>query len=71
MGTWILMSESTYDEATKTLNYVGSMTGPMGNEMKVRLTNKVIDSNNTVFEMYADMDGQEIKWMEIKYTRLK
>jgi hypothetical protein len=71
MGTGVMMSEGTYDDETKTISYNGSMTGPMGNEMKVRLTSKVIDNDNNVFEMYADMGGKEIKWMEIKYTRVK
>lgn len=71
MGTGVMMSEGTYDEEVKTIYYNGSITGPHGDEMKVRLINKIIDNDNTVFEMYADMDGQEIKWMEIKYTRVK
>jgi hypothetical protein len=45
---------------------------PMGNDMKIRELVKVIDNDNTMFEMYMEESGKpEMKWMEIKYARVK
>jgi len=71
MGTGVMMSEGTYDETTKTLTLTGQMTDPMGTNMNVREVIKVIDNDNSIFEMYVDMGGQEMKNMEINYTRVK
>ena len=72
MGTGIMTTEGTYDEATKTITLTGSMMDPMGNDMKIRELVKVIDNDNTMFEMYMEVSGKpEMKWMEIKYTRVK
>jgi hypothetical protein len=71
MGTGIMVSEGTYDEATKTLTYTGQMTEPMGTDMNVREVITAPDKDHSTFEMYVDMGGKEIKNMEIKYTRVK
>ena len=71
MGTGIMVNTGTYDEATKTLTLTGQMTEPMGTEMSVREVIKVIDNDHSTFEMYVDMGGQEVKNMEISYTRVK
>ena len=71
MGTGIMVSEGTYDEATKTLTYTGQMTEPMGTEMNVREVVNHTDNDHSTFEMYVDMGGKEVKNMEIKYTRVK
>jgi hypothetical protein len=71
MGTGMMVSEGTYDEATKTLTYTGQMTEPMGTEMNVREVVKHTDNDHSTFEMYVDMGGKEVKNMEIKYTRIK
>ncbi|MDZ7626062.1 MAG: DUF1579 domain-containing protein [Ignavibacteriaceae bacterium] len=71
MGTGIMVSEGTYDEASKTLTLTGQMTEPMGTDMNVREVIKVIDNDHSTFEMYVDMGGKEVKNMEIKYTRIK
>lgn len=71
MGTGIMLSEGLYDEASKTFTYSGTMTEPMGNDLMVREVIKVIDNDNTIFEMYMDEGGKEMKTMEIKYTRIK
>lgn len=71
MGTGIMHLKGTYDEASKTLNYSGVMTDPMGNDVKVREVVKHLDDNTMHFEMYMDHQGQEFKTMEIKYTRVK
>ncbi|HEY6435953.1 MAG TPA: DUF1579 domain-containing protein [Ignavibacteriaceae bacterium] len=71
MGTGIMVSTGTYDEATKTLTFTGKMTEPMGKEMSVREVVKATDNDHSTFEMYMDMGGKEIKNMEINYTRVK
>jgi hypothetical protein len=71
MGTGMMVSEGTYDEATKTLTYTGQMTEPMGTDMNVREVITAPDKDHSTFEMYMDMGGKEIKNMEIKYTRVK
>ncbi len=69
MGTGILMSEGTYDPATKTFTYFSEMEVLPGLKMKVRETIKVIDNNHHVFEWYENRGGKDVKTMEIAYTR--
>jgi len=71
MGTGIMVSTGTYDEATQTLTFTGQMTEPMGTEMSVREVVKATDNDHSTFEMYVDMGGKEMKNMEINYTRVK
>ena len=71
MGTGIMVSTGSYDEASGTFTFTGQMTEPMGTEMNVREVIKVIDNDHSTFEMYVDMGGQEVKNMEINYTRVK
>jgi hypothetical protein len=71
MGTGMMVSTGTYDEATKTLTFTGKMTEPMGTEMNVREVVKHTDKDHSTFEMYMDMGGKEVKNMEINYTRTK
>ncbi|MFI5237995.1 MAG: DUF1579 domain-containing protein [Ignavibacteriales bacterium] len=71
MGTGVMTSEGTYDDATKTLTFTGIMTDPMGTNMNVRQVMNVADKDNSTFEMYCEMGGQEMKTMEIKYVRVK
>jgi hypothetical protein len=71
MGTGVLMTEGTYDEATKTFTYKGSGVGPTG-EYNVREIIKHISGDESMFEMYMEEGGKpEMKMMEIKYTRIK
>jgi len=70
MGTGTSVAKGTYDDATKTLTLHGSMVEPMaGGNTMYRETLHFIDDNNQVFEMYTDHDGQEVKTMEVVYTR--
>ena len=71
MGTGIMVSEGTYDETSKILTFTGQMTDPMGTDMNVREVITASDNDHSTFEMYMDMDGKEMKTMEIKYTRIK
>jgi hypothetical protein len=71
MGTGIFMSQGTYDPATKTFTYTGEMEAMPGMKTKVRETVKVIDNDHHLFEWYEDRGGQEVKTLEIAYTRKK
>jgi hypothetical protein len=71
MGTGIVMSTGTYDSATKTFTYNSEMEMVPGMKTKVREVLKVVDANHHTFEWYEDRGGQEVKTMEINYTREK
>jgi hypothetical protein len=42
-----------------------------GMKQKVREVIKIVDNNHHTFEWYEDRGGQEVKTMEINYTRKK
>lgn len=71
MGTGIMLSEGTYDPATKTFTYTGEYEGIPGMKQKVREVVKIVDNDHHTFEWYEDRGGQEAKTMEIAYTRKK
>ena len=70
MSTAVMRSEGVRDEATKTTTFTAEMASPMG-PMKMRMVSKEIDDNKSIFTMYFTMgDGNEMKGMEITYTRM-
>jgi Protein of unknown function (DUF1579) len=71
MGTGIMNSEGTYDPASKTFTYTGDYEPTPGMKTKVRMVVKMIDQDHQIFENYEDRGGQEVKTMEISYTRAK
>jgi hypothetical protein len=71
MGTGIMMSEGTYDPATKTFTYNAEGEFIPGMKQKIREVIKIVDKNHHSFEWYEDRGGQEAKTMEIHYTRKK
>ena len=75
MGTGMMVSRGKWDEATKSVTFVGKMVDPSagnGNEVSFREVFKVIDNDHQVMEMYSpDPSGKEFKTMEIKFTRKK
>ena len=72
MGSGIMVMEGDYDSATKTLTMVGKMTDPMtGKDMKVKEIIVFISEDQHTFDMYMVMGEQEIKTMEIVYSRAK
>jgi len=71
MGTGIMMSEGTYDPATKTFTYTGEYEAIPGMKQKIREVVKIVDKDHHTFEWYEDRGGQEAKTMEISYTRQK
>lgn len=71
MGTGILVSEGTYDPATKSFTYSAEMEMIPGVKSKMREVLKVMDKDHHTFEFYEDRGGQDVKTMEIAYTRAK
>lgn len=71
MGTGIMLSEGTYDPATKTITYTSEEEPMPGVKMKVRELVKLADKDHHTFEFYEDRGGTEVKTMEITSTREK
>jgi hypothetical protein len=69
MGTGIFTSEGDYDPSTKTLTYTGEMEPMPGMKQKVREALKLTDKDHMVLEWYETRGPQEVKTMEIDYTR--
>jgi hypothetical protein len=69
MGTGIMFSEGDYDPATKTFTYTSEYEGVPGMKQQIREVLKVTDNNHMAFEWYENRGGQEVKTMEINYTR--
>jgi hypothetical protein len=71
MGTGIMMSEGDYDPASKTFTYNSEVEMIPGMKTKVREVLKMTDKNHMTFEWYEDRGGQDVKTMQIDYTRKK
>jgi len=73
MGTGFMVGEGSYDTASKTFTYTYEHPDLMaGKYNKGRSTERMIDKDNWVSEMYGPgPDGKEHKMMEITYTRAK
>jgi hypothetical protein len=71
MGTGIMMSEGTYDPSSKTLTFTSEMEPVPGMKTKVREVITVEDKDHHKLEWYENRGGQEVKTMEINYTRKK
>ena len=73
MGTGIMIGEGPWDEATKTITLKGNMVDPTtGNNVAFREAYKIIDNDHQMMEMFVSgPDGNEMKTMEVKYTRKK
>ncbi len=69
MSTGIMMSEGTYDAASKTFTFTSEMEMMPGMKTPVREVLKVPDNNHMTMEWYETRGGQEKKTMEIDYTR--
>ena len=69
MGTGIMLSEGTYDPATKTITYTSEEELMPGMKTKVRELLKLTDKDHHTFEFYEDRGGKEVKTMEIAATR--
>src|SRR5205085_11916321 len=71
MGTGIMVSEGDYDPATKTFTCTSEYEAVPGMKTKARQVIKIADKDHHTFEWYEDRGGQEVKTMEINYTRKK
>ena len=71
MGTGIMMSEGTYDPGSKTFTFHADYDMAPGMKTKIRETLKVTDKDHHLMEWYEMRGGQEMKTMEIAYTRKK
>ena len=71
MGTGIMLSEGTYDAATKTFTHHANYDMAPGVKTKIRETIKVTDKDHHTMEWFEDRGGKEVKTMEIVYTRKK
>ena len=70
MGTGLMTLEGPWDDNTKSINFTGKSVDPTtGKDMNIREVFKWIDDNNQQMEMYMQMNGQEVKTMEIKLAR--
>ena len=69
MSTGIMLSEGTYDPSTKTFTYHANYDMAPGVQTKIRETIKVTDKDHHVMEWFEQRGGQEVKTMEIAYTR--
>lgn len=71
MGTGILTTEGDYDPDTHTATEFGTSSSPQG-PMKFKMLTKYADEDNFTFTLYLlPGEDQEVKMMEIEYTRKK
>jgi hypothetical protein len=71
MSTSPMITEGTYDAASKTMTMTGTMPMPDGNSMKVKTTTIDKDADTRVFSLKAVQDGQEMEMIQITYRRRK
>jgi hypothetical protein len=69
MGTGIMITEGTYDAATKSITYTGEFEMAPGMKSKVREVVKFTDKTHMSMEYYEDRGQGEAKSMEITYTK--
>lgn len=71
-GTGVMHMKGKMDEKTKEIIFTGSMVDPMsGKELSMKNVMKNIDNDHQQMVMYTVVGGQEIKNMQIDYTRVK
>jgi Protein of unknown function (DUF1579) len=79
IGTWIdsmvptlSVLEGEYDDKTKTMTYVGEGTGPDGKTKYMqRMVTTTKADGSRVFTLYMKVDKDEMKLVEISYTKRK
>ncbi|PZD79302.1 DUF1579 domain-containing protein [Mesonia sp. K7] len=72
MGTGVLILEGDYNKETKQLIMTGTMVDPMtGKDIQVKEVMTYLSKDKHKFEMFMIQEGQELKTMEIVYTRKK
>jgi hypothetical protein len=78
VGSWVdsfstgmMFSSGTYDPETKSFTYHAEFEMMPGMKTKVREVVKIVDGDHHVLEWFEQHGGQEVKVMEITYTRKK
>lgn len=70
MGTGIMQTEGTYDDATKIMSMKGKATDVVsGKDIAVREVFTLVDANTQTMEMFETKDGKETKTMSILLKR--
>lgn len=71
MSTGLFVATGTYDAASKTWSFSGETPDPMkpGTHTKIRVVEKIADSDHYTFEYYETHDGKEAKTMQMDFTR--
>jgi hypothetical protein len=71
MSTGTFNSTGTYDAATRTYTFTGTMPDPMadGAPVPIREVLRVESNDRHVMEMYETRDGEALRTMEITFTR--
>jgi len=69
MGTAITLSEGTYDPAAKAITYLFEEEPLPGMKAKARQVVTYIDDDHHTVAFYENRGGQEMKTMEMSYTR--
>jgi uncharacterized protein DUF1579 len=72
MSTALMITESTYDAAARTMTGTMEAPGPDGRPMKMKAVTQYKDDDTRVFTMYMPgPDGKEAPQMRISYKRRK
>ena len=72
MGTGVMYMKGKKDEKTGDIVYLGSMVDPMtGKDQMTKTVMKMIDDDHQQMLMYTMNGDQEVKNMQIDYTRQK
>lgn len=69
MGTGIMTSEGDYDPTTKSFTYTSKYAMAPGMDSPIREVVKLTDKDHMTLEWYETHGGQEVKTMQIDYTR--
>ena len=79
VGTWVdplrrglVVMQGRWDEASRTMTYVGEMTRPDGSQMRWREVTERPEDDVRVFRSLVPLpDGGEFEVMTVRYVRLK
>jgi hypothetical protein len=66
-----LITEGTFDDASKTMTMTGEGAGPDGSPQKWKIVNKWSDDDTVQMKMYTVQDGKDNEMMTIDYKRKK
>ena len=70
MSTGVMISTGSYDAASKTFTYTGESSDPMmGKVVKNKTVIQLVNDDKQVMTMYMVQGDQEIRSMEITWTR--